>query len=178
MINTLGQFVLAGFLAQEQTVPDIPVVTVCEAILNRDRYNRKAIIVVGLLGWTFEGNWLSENCERKIVTDGYEWPNMLSVDLDVTKTIPLILPMGFEWDMEVLNKKLKTVQETTKLSGSSKGPFSAHWVAMFGRFETRTPLRSMIGNGGKVVGFGFGHLNSAPARIISCSETSLRLEPK
>jgi hypothetical protein len=179
MINILSHVVLAGFLAQDPIAPDIPVVTVCEAILNRDRYNGKAIIVVGLLSWTFEGNWLYEDCERKIVAAGYAWPNMLSVDWEVSKGIPLILPLELEWDMELVNRKLKVVQETTKLTGPSTGPFSSHWVAMFGRFETGTPLRTkVVGNDKRIVGLGFGHLNSAPARIISSSETYLELEPK
>jgi hypothetical protein len=177
MIHILSHVVLAGFLAQDPTAPDIAIVTVCEAILNRDRYNGKAIIVVGLLGWTFEGNWLSEGCERKIVTDGYAWPNMLSVAFDDSKGT-LVLPLELEWDMELVNKKLKKVQETTKLTGPSTGLFSSHWVAMFGRFETRTPLRTMVGNGRKIVGFGFGHLNSAPARITTSSGTYLELEPR
>ena len=95
---------------------DIPVVTVCEALQDRARYNGKAIIVVGRFVGTMEGTWLDENCERKIVTDGYTWDNSISTAYVVSQVEPPPrLPKKFKWDTELLANKLKDVQKTTKL---------------------------------------------------------------
>ena len=41
-------------------VPDpIRILTVCEALRNLDRYNFKLVIIVGRLGKTDEGTWIS-----------------------------------------------------------------------------------------------------------------------
>jgi hypothetical protein len=138
---------------------DIPVVTVCEALQDRTRYNGKAIIVVGRFVGTMEGTWLDENCERKIVTDGYTWDNSISTAYVVSQVEPPPrLPKKFKWDTELLANKLKDVQKTTKLQVLKEYNYSDRWVAIFGRFETRLPF---VGR------FGFGHLNAAPAQLIS-----------
>lgn len=78
---------------QEKQKADIPVVTVCEALQDRSLYNGKAIIVVGRFVGTMEGTWLDENCERKIVTDGYTWINAISTtyvasDVETPPSLP------------------------------------------------------------------------------------------
>jgi hypothetical protein len=141
----------------------VPVVTVCEALQDRDLYNGKSIVVVGRHGGTDEGSWLSEDCERKIVTDGYTWANVISTTYARSQVEPPPgLPRGFSWNTELMANKLKDVQKTTKLQEHGDG-----WVAIFGRFETRSPLQSVRGGSGQLMGYGFGHLNYAPAQLIS-----------
>ncbi len=44
------------------------------------------------------------------------------------------------------------------------------WYAIVGRFETRIPLQTAIAGGGRIMGYGFGHLNAAPAQLIADQE--------
>jgi hypothetical protein len=146
----------------------VPVVTVCEALQDRELYNGKAIVVVGRLASTDEGSWIGEDCERKIVTDGYTWANIISTTYARSQVEPPPgLPKEFKWDTGLLTNKLKDVQKTTKLEVLKEYNYSDRWVAIFGRFETRSPLQAVSGGRGQLMGYGFGHLNSAPAQLIS-----------
>ena len=152
----------------------VPVVTVCEALRGRDLYHGNAIIVVGQFSSTDEGSWLSEDCERKIVTDGYAWANVISTTYVRSQAEPPPgLPKGFKWDADLISNKLRDVQKTTKLKEHGDG-----WVAIFGRFETRSPLQSVRGGGGQLMGYGFGHLNYAPAQLISSDKGFHELKSK
>jgi hypothetical protein len=63
--------------AQEKLQP----ITVCEVLSNPKAYNGKTIAVVGWLGGTDEGSWLDEvDCGRELQTDGFTWPNSLSLE--------------------------------------------------------------------------------------------------
>lgn len=142
----------------------VPVVTVCEALQGRDAYNGKSIVVVGWLSFNVEGSWLSEDCERKIVTDGYIWPNMIAVGYSRSEGGPAPdLPKNFQWNEDLLSKKLKDVQTTTKIQVLNSNLLS-RWVAIFGRFET-LPLRAVRGG-------------SAPGRLVYSGKTIHELKAK
>ena len=76
-----------GQVAQDSIV-GVPVVTVCEALHDLGRYNGKSIVLVGRFGSTDEGSWLSEDCERKIVTNGYTWADIISTTYPRSKVEP------------------------------------------------------------------------------------------
>lgn len=146
----------------------IAVITVCEALKNLSLYNGKPIVIVGRLGGTFEGSWLSENCDSSLITDGYTWSNIISTSYLRSETEPPPpLPQNFKWDKELLQSKLKQLQATTRLRDAKTLEYSDKWVAIFGRFEARLPLRTAVAGDGKPRGYGFGHLNAAPAQLIS-----------
>jgi hypothetical protein len=137
----------------------VPVVTVCEAL--QGQYNGKAIVVVGRLHSTDEGSWLGEDCESKIITDRYAWANVISTTCIRSQAKPRHdSPHGFRWNTELMTNKLRDVQKTTRLQEHGD-----RWVAIFGVFETRSPLQSVTGDGGELIGYGFGHLNYAPAQL-------------
>ena len=71
-----------------------------------------------------------------------------------------------------MRKKLRDVQKTTRLQGEGD-----RWVAIFGRFETRSPLQPVTGDRGELMGYGFGHVNYAPAQLISYNGPH-ELQPK
>jgi hypothetical protein len=144
------------------------MVSVCEVLNDLARYNGKPIVIVGRFAYTDEGTWLSEDCERKIVTHGYTWANIISTTYVRSQVEPPPgLPKGFKWEERLLKLKLEQVRRTTTLRVLKQYHYSDKWVAMFGRFETRLPLQVAVGGGGRLMGYGFGHLNAAPAQLIS-----------
>ena len=151
----------------KDSIAGIPVLTVCEALGELSRHNGQSVVVVGRFGYTDEGSWLSEDCERKIVTDGYTWASSISTAYLASKEeTPPDLPKGFTWETKILRAKLTSVQKTTKLTTYKKLNYSDKWVAIFGRFETRLPLQ-VVDVRGTLRGIGFGHLGEAPAQLIS-----------
>ena len=58
--------------------PKIPVLTVCEALSDADKYEGKSVIIVGRLASTDEGVWLTEDCGLKIVRGGREFGAQIS----------------------------------------------------------------------------------------------------
>jgi hypothetical protein len=149
--------------ASGSSVAKVPVITVCEALHDLGRWNGKAIIIVGGFDSTGEGFWLDEDCKDKLVTDGYTWPDAIWIEYISKEPPPPPMPTPL-WDDKLLTAKLTLVQETTKLRVFEDHYYDDKWIAMFGRFEARLPpqLRG-IGR----VGYGFGHLNGAPAQLIS-----------
>jgi hypothetical protein len=159
--------------------PTIPVLTVCEALNNLSQHNGKVVVVVGKLVGTEEGSWLSEDCNEKIVTDGFTWQNIISLSYSRSEVEPPPrVPKEFNWDLTLLLKKLKQVQRTTRLEVLKQYNYTDKWFAVFGRFETRLPLQVALGGGGKLFGYGFGHLNAAPAQLISVDDGYRELKPK
>jgi hypothetical protein len=164
MINILNQIVFAGFLAQAQAAPGIPIVTVCEALEGWDRYNGKSIVVVGLVAPTMEGAWQVETCERKILIGGIAVDKSISLSHAVGSVAPApSCPKDLRWDDTRLDEKLKEVQKNTILHPVTPSEFRytgneyrQRWVAIYGRFETGA---GMPGH--------FGHLNGSPAQLIS-----------
>jgi len=128
---------------------DIPVLTVCEALIDLPRFDGKSVIIVGRMASTDEGSWISETCGKKIVWDKNEFDPTISTSYVRDRVAsPPDKPVGFAWDESVLRQKLEQVKMTTKLRDSND-----RWVAIFGRLETKQP--------------GYGHLGGAPGQLIS-----------
>jgi hypothetical protein len=158
----------AGFAQLDATpTAGIRVLTVCESLADLNRYSGQTVILVGKLGSTMEGVWLSQNCEHKLVTDGYTWADTISLAYVERVEPPPNLPKGFKWNEPLLKAKLKDVQKTTELEVLKKYHYSDKWYAVFGRFETRLPLQVVRGGGGTLWGYGFGHLSAAPAQLVA-----------
>ena len=139
----------------------VPVMTVCQALQDRDRLHGKTIVVVGSLEGTDEGTWLSEECKDKVVTDGFTWPNSIARTYSREGADP---PAGFQWDRKSLAAKLREVRKSTKLRRSQGS--NERWHAMVGRFETHNPLQVASGADRKLRGAGFGHLGTSPAQLV------------
>lgn len=155
----------------------VPIISVCEALSDRARFNGKSIVVVGRFGYTDEGTWLSEECDRKIVTGGYTWANIISTTYARSDVFPPPgIPKTFRWDDKLLAGKLREVKKTTKLRILKQYNYSDKWMAIFGRFETRVPLQVGIDGRGKLRGDGFGHLSGAPAQLVSGENASRELK--
>jgi hypothetical protein len=140
----------------------IPVLTVCEALQDLSAYNNKSLIVIGRFVKTSEGTWITDDCERKIVTDGYTWDNLIwAVYIAGVTEPPPSLPANFHWDNELLMKKAVTSKDYNKY------PDHKGWIAMFGRLEAKIPPEAYKNFTGEIRGRGFGHLGGAIAQFIS-----------
>ena len=172
--------VASGAALEQESAPgaDTPVVTVCEALNDLSRFNGVAIVAVGKLASTDEGKWLSQTCATDIVTNGYKWVNTISLTYERGGVRPPPeLPKTFSWEQAIVSLKLKQVQETTKLEVLPQYNYTDKWFAIFGRFETRVPPRVARGGDDKMHGGGFGHLNLAPAQLISYDSAWRELKP-
>lgn len=155
---------MAGAQESKPSTEAIPIVSVCQALQDRVQYHGKTIIVVGLMGGSDHGAWMNEKCEHTIVTDGFSWPNSISLAYATVTDAPLKFPSNFHWDEKLLGAKRKEIEKRT---AAKRVDPDDTWYAIVGRFETRIPLQTVIAGGGRIMGFGFGHLNAAPAQLIT-----------
>ena len=157
---------IGGALGQDraQRSFDLPVLTVCEALNDRNQNDGKTLVVVGKLVSTMEGSWLVEDCGQQIVISGHKWNNAISLTyiLGAVRPPPK-LPKKFRWDASVLQArlqaKLKQVQSSTTLEVLPQYHYTDSWFAVFGRFEIEV--------GGEGMPHGFGHLDGALAQLIA-----------
>ncbi len=83
----------------------------CDVLSDLARYNGKSIVLVGASVGTDEGSWMIATCEKKLVTDGFTWPDSISSRYVSGDTgPPPALPAGFEWDTALVDSKLKELQ--------------------------------------------------------------------
>lgn len=170
--------VAAALSARAAEPQQIPVLTVCEVLAGLTQYDGRTIVVVGRLTSTTEGAWLDESCEPKILIEGYAWANMISLTYSRGSAgTPPKRTNGFKWDKPKLKAKLRQVQKTTTLQVLKKYNYRDKWFAIVGRFETRVPLTVGLGGDGKPRGYGFGHLNAAPAQLIAGDDGYRELKP-
>jgi hypothetical protein len=169
----IGLTTVASISGQE-TAALVPVLTVCEALRNLKTYNGKDVVLVGRAAWTFEGTFLSEECEpdRHIMVQGNRW---LSVIYLASDGQPLGRPIGFQFDEEPVRRKLLEVQRTTRLTSEPKptsksNQFADRWMAVLGRLVSPPALipgqpvkNSQSKN---TPGNGFGANGSVPAKVI------------
>jgi hypothetical protein len=146
---------------------DVPVLTVCEALKDAQRFEGKSVVVVGRFSSTDEGSWLDEDCGLKVPAAGREFQPSISTSYAASDfDAPPQKPSGFMWDEHLLQQKLKQVKQTTRLRQSDQ------WRAIFGRLETQLPRKVTIGNGRYGYTTGFGHLSAAPAQLVSPTDGS------
>jgi hypothetical protein len=148
------------------SIPQVPVLTVCEALGNLAFHKGTAVILVGKVVSTTEGRWLIEDCAKKLTTSGYSWPNAISLSyLRRMVKPPPAMPVEFKWETALLETKLQQVQKTTKLEISRR--YRDKWFAIFGRLDAVVPPKGGLGADHIPRGLGFGHLGMAPAQLIS-----------
>ena len=144
----------------------IPVLSVCEVIEHRDEYNGKMVGIRGAVEATDEGIWLTAaaDCKYKLVTKGFIWPDMVSLEYPNNSSKDPTEHTDFEVDWTAMN---------TVGIAIPKGfnPETDEIIKTYvGLFQTYADLGSHVFPevpGGKYwLKFGFGHLGAAPARIL------------
>jgi len=153
---------------------DIPVLTVCEVLRDLKLFNGKDVVIVGRSGWTFEGTFLSEDCEPdgRTTIQGNKWLSLIYVSDEDQRSGR---QTGFHFDEELLRRKLEEVKRTTRPTSEQKAipksnPFADRWLAVLGRLVSpvkllphRPPHASQSKN---IPGNGFGANGSVPAKVI------------
>jgi hypothetical protein len=163
-------FLIAGTaLGQTNNADRVKVQTVCDILLDQGKFSGKAVAVLGRFIATDEGAWLTEDdCGRKVEAHGA--PLDVSVWIE-QRGIPSGTPETPVLDEDSLKLKLAQAAKTTRLgkhvqfqctvSGKDGKPecgwpeVQDQWVIAYGLVETQVDR-----------GYGFGHLNGAPAQVI------------
>ena len=164
--------ILCGLQQPPKTV--IPVLTVCEALRNIKSYRGKEIAVVGRSAFTFEGDFISEQCEPDgtVMIQGHKWLTTIYLThVDETFATQKTLAI----DENLLQQKLALVRRSTNLTTRNKPPqekgmFSDHWLAVVGRLESPgllIPHRPPQGvDPVNKPGNGYGSNGSVPAKMV------------
>jgi len=132
------------------------------------------VVIVGRSAWTFEGIFLSEDCEPdgRTMVQGNRWLSAIYISAEDEQSRRHNI---FQFDEELLRQKLAVVQRTTHLKSEQKSipksnPFADRWVAILGRLvspATLLPHRPPKGSQTKnVPGNGFGANGSVPAKLV------------
>lgn len=143
-----------------QSVTKPTLLTLCEVLADLKSNNGRIVSLVGRLTNTDEGAWLSaDNCPNAHVTADFIWPNMVWLRED--PSLPSLASKG-AIDARRLDEAFVKAKEAAKLRGPND-----RWAIVQGIFETRERLETVLSLDGKTVrGYGYGHLNAAPAQLV------------
>jgi|SRR5580658_5596270 hypothetical protein len=155
------------------TANHIPVLTVCDALRNPVRYGGQVVIIVGRSIGTSEGSWLDEDCGLKLNIEGRAYSATVSTAYVASWFAPPPQkPKAFRWDRSALRRALDRVKRTTRLESKE------HWGAAYGRLETAPTHEIKLGDGRVATIVGYGHMNAAPAQLVSPTDGFLLLKGK
>jgi hypothetical protein len=184
--RTIQKTVLLGVLllfrtAAQSAPPPLKPVTVCEILVNQEKYNGTNVAVLGRYDYTNEGQWLSEDkCDWK---PGNEvvWPNTIWIDC-CNHPAPDPPSGSLVLDESALIEKLAQVRKSTKLQVQSRKQYKRKdgkvvpagmtdvketWAVAFGRIDARRQWAAFIGVlGGKnaIKNAGYGHASRPDRR--------------
>ena len=131
---------------------------VCQLFDRVNDLNGRILRIRGELRPSPEGLWLAGTQCKHVSVGGLVWPAILALDFSSSTTIDT--DPGFVSD----RKSLDRVPSPTSTGGNRRRVF----VTYVGLFETRPNWSQWVvtGSDGRPWGIGFGHLNTAPGRII------------
>jgi hypothetical protein len=156
--------VLASSVAgQDKPNDPAKVYSVCEVLEQLPSLDRKMIRVEGALFGSSHGTFLFGQCERKLVVNGYTWPNMIWIESPDERR-------PFQRDFDAY----EDVQRSLKRLRPSKNDEVV--VTFLGMLETDDlTRRSGVDGSGRSVGIGFGPQNIAPAQLVVKTEMNPRV---
>jgi hypothetical protein len=169
----------------QATASSPPVLTVCEALRNVKLYNGKDVVIVGRSAMTFEGAFLSEECEPdgRMMVQGSLWLSAIYVSAEDQQSRRQNI---FRFDEELLRQKLGVVQRTTHLTSEQKSipesnPFADRWMAILGQLVSPATLLPHRPPGGSQTkntpGNGYGANGAVPAKLVPRATYQLPSRP-
>jgi hypothetical protein len=140
--------------------PSPPVVSVCDALLNRAKYQGQMISIRGLVTGTMEGAWLvGEDC-GPFVAKGYPWPAIISLD---GRSSPRSVSLPPAYDEAADARVEKQVRKLTH--GKASVPLIVTYTGIFESFSDLGEAVTAYPNG-YIRAVGFGHGCVAPAQLV------------
>jgi hypothetical protein len=171
-------------ILQGQQATKVPVLTVCEVLRNISMFRGASVVIVGRTRYTFDGEFLFANCEAdsKILIGKHRWPSIIaeSAPPDRPQSEQPAMPAGLDLlqqkrasaELEQTPESPEPAVEGPHRTGSTnqRQPlFEAHWVAIYGTFESPTnlvpPRVPRAPTYSSAPGTGFGANGSVPAEI-------------
>jgi hypothetical protein len=175
----------ACLFAQATDEQPPPVLTVCDALKDIQRYDGKVVIIVARLSSTMEGQWLDAECGFKVKNGGQEFSTSITTSSVRSDLDPVPQkPSGFQWDEPLLRRKLLEIMGTTKLRAVENTDYADRWMAVYGRLITHLPYRihfvdQRSGKEGELwTRGGFGHLGASPAMLIPPADGFFTLQAR
>jgi len=132
-------FLLALWITASRIVQpaddSVPVLTVCEALMEPDRYDGKSVVIVRRFSATSEGSWLDEECGLTVMNAGHEFSPIISTTYIASQVEQAPrLPSHFRWDRRLLLEKRDEVRKSTQLRF-----LTDRWAAEFGGSRRNYP---------------------------------------
>ncbi len=140
------------------------ILSVCNLIAQRDKYDGKVVTVRGELKSGTEGSWLinATECDSRLVTKGVVWPNIVHLAYPNNRSSNPMDQADFaiDWGAE------KRIGAWVLRSGFN--PDRDHLIETFvGLFRTYPDLENRVSpNMQDGVRAGFGHLGAAPMQLL------------
>jgi hypothetical protein len=143
------------------------ILTVCDVLSKPLFYDGELVRIRGEVVGTDEGTWLKgEECPGVMVTDGYVWSSVISIEFPGTHF--QIHPVDFEYDFSLLQRLTPRYKKLRR-----RLPDRCIAWTYTGMFETRKEWSKMMNGNPR----GFGHLGGAPGELIIKSEDDVAPVP-
>jgi len=141
--------------------PTPPVVSVCDALLNRAKYQGQMVSIRGLVVGTMEGAWLvGEDC-GPFVAKGYPWSAIIWLESGSSGYREERLP--FAYDYAAAARVEKQVRKLTH--GQRSVPLIVTYAGLFESLSDLGEPVTVYPNG-YIRALGFGHDGVAPAQLL------------
>ena len=139
------------------------VVSVCDVVMNRLKYDGQLINVRGVVLGTEEGMWIAApgKCTPGLTTFGYSWPDIIWVA--PPDSPGRLHDVDFQLDL----RNLEQIDQQIRAMNVDPSKDRV-WLTVSGLFETRVyePTGVSTSGRGNQGASGFGHMNSAPGQLL------------
>ena len=121
---------------------------------------------------TFEGTWLSGDCKDRFVTDGLQWP------ASVVEGSPAY-HSGEDFDPLFGGDSKSLARARAKETELRRGRYNVSTVDTFvGTLRVRDQYFAECQEDGQMFGYGYGHLNAAPAELMLEAVLDIDVTPR
>jgi hypothetical protein len=135
-------------------------ISVCEALSEREMLRDKLVAIRGVQVATGEGAWLEGTSCDPLITNGFEWPTLIWLE------------MSREWRIEAGIETKELAASTKRIdSDLAKRHFDPErdrlTLTYIGVLKTFDDLgKQVYRDSTKARGIGYGHMNGAPVELI------------
>ena len=149
-------------------------VTVCEVLANPLKFDGRMILLRGEIIGTDEGAWMTESgCPTPFITGEYVWPSSVYLQGNLSSK-QILHAVKFRYDYTAHQRATTKVDYLRRQYPGRE----LRWIYE-GLFETRRDWEPFLIRypNGTFRYLGFGHLNEAPAQLITKAIHDVSLRP-